>query len=341
VSTAPVEPECATWPEAEIVAAPARAKDLDGPRLLVRRRAPLILGPRGEELIALPGQPAISLFTGAGGIDLGIEQAGFCVLCQVEWDHVACETLIMNRPNFFRSSALIQADITTLPTSAILAEANLRVGECAFIGGGPPCQGFSVAGKRDPTDARNNLIYDFLRVVREAQPAHFMMENVPGLVSMSKGAIMRDFLAVAYAGYYELVYGLVECSEYGVPQHRCRFICTGTRRDLFEIGGTLASLPRPEHFGDRDLEELRAIEESVILTPEMTERRALITHPPGIRYFPDRPVLVPPAPIGPRGENGHHGRSKAFLEFFRKLRAEEPDRIVTAPTGPYTRPRQE
>ncbi len=326
------EPRRAEWPEAEILAEPVREKDLKAPLLLVRRRSHLLLGPREEDLIRLPGRPVISLFTGAGGFDLGIEQAGFCCLVQHERDQAACETLLMNRPNCFREAALIQGDIYHTPTEMLLDAANLRVGEAALVIGGPPCQGFSTSTPRRKErmktgDARNDLVFEYLRVVKEAMPQFFIMENVPGFTDFNKGAYLAEFLRAAHGAYYELVYGLVDAVEYGVPQNRCRFICMGTRRDLYACEGLLCSLPTPETFSDRDLESISTI---ATLFPDADAE--LLTHPPGIRYFPDRPVLVPPRPIfnGNHKEDGSRdsGRSQVFLDFYRRLMREEPDRLV-------------
>jgi DNA (cytosine-5)-methyltransferase 1 len=323
------------WPEATVVAEPVRHKGRDGttaPRVLVRRNRHLILGPREQDLITLPGRPVISLFTGAGGFDLGVEQAGFCCLVQHEWDHAACETLLMNRPGYFRHAALIQGDIRQTPTGMLLREANLRVGEACLVIGGPPCQGFSTANPNRKKamaegDARNDLVFEFLRVVREAKPEFFIMENVPGLVDFNKGEYFEWFLREAFGSFYELVYGLVDAVEYGVPQYRCRFICMGTRRDLYECEGVLGSLPEPVCFSDRDLARLDTLG---TLFPDADAD--MLRHPPGIRYFPDRPVLRPPRPTSNRGDGAEvRGRSKAFVEFYRKLLLEEPDRIVTGP----------
>jgi DNA-cytosine methyltransferase len=212
----------------------------------------------------------------------------------------------------------------------ILREAGLRVGEAHLVVGGPPCQGFSTAnsnrGRAEVEgDQRNDLLFEFLRVVRQAHPHFFIMENVPGLLSFNKGAYLRAALKTAYDGYYELVYGLLNAVEYGVPQFRCRFFLVGTRRDLFAINGTLASLPAPQNFFDQDLKKIELWTPAPLFHGEDLE---LLTHPPGIRYFPDRPVLVPPVPIRSNGQECP-GRSKSFIEFYRKLRREEPDRIVT------------
>lgn len=313
-----------TWPQAEIVAMPAR--QVDGVKHLVRRRTGGLITSLDDEVVCFDGPPAISLFTGCGGMDLGLEQAGFCTAVQVEWCESACATLIGNRPNCFRNAALIQADIRKLPTWEILKAAGLYVGEAAVLCGGPPCQGFSTSNPKawvNGYDARNDLVFEFLRVVREAQPESFVMENVPGFTRFNDGKYMERYLAAAYACGYELVYGLVDCVEYGVPQYRCRFICNGTRRDLAMIDGMLGALPEPECFGLDDttrIELLRGLD-----GPEAAEEMRKLIRAPGIRYFPDRPVLYPPPP------RGDEGRSKMFLRFYEHLERTEPDRIVRVP----------
>ena len=292
---------------------------------MVRRRHSGLIGPNGEDIFVAPGQTVISLFTGAGGMDLGMEQAGFCTLVQHEYDEAACLTLIANRPRCFTHAALIQGDICKTPTSMLLAESGLRVGEPDVITGGPPCQGFSISNMkacRGKYDVRNDLVFEYLRVVIEAKPKFFIFENVPGFLSFNKGEYFKAFLQAAYNCYYELVYGLLDAVEYLVPQHRVRFFCMGTRRDLFEIEGQICSLPKPICFSDKDLLKLKDI---VALPLLFQGEEDLLTHAPGIRYFPDRPILFPPSPT----HDGH--RSKRFIEFYRELERIEPDRIVNEP----------
>lgn len=248
------------WDEAVIVEAPRKFKDAAIPRVLVRRKLPAFTNPDGSELVYFDGNPAISLFTGCGGFDLGMEWAGFIPVVQHEWDDSCCWTLLANRPQCFRNSALIQGDIYKTPTEMLLAAGGLRVGECHLLTGGPPCQGFSVMGLRNPKDERNDLIFQFLRVVREAQPKFFIMENVAGLLTKPNREYFERFLAMAYGCFYELVYGLVDCVEYGVPQYRCRFICAGTRRDMFAIDGILSTLPAPTCFSNQDLANISFLE---------------------------------------------------------------------------------
>lgn len=318
--------ECQVWPEAEIMADPVQ--EPDEPRVLVRRRESKLVSPNGEDIFYLPGPPVISLFTGAGGMDIGLEHAGFATVVQHEMSKEACETLITNRPPYFRQAALIQGDIRKTPTAMLLKEAGLRVGEATIVAGGPPCQGFSVAGKRGGSeryDKRNDLVFEFLRVVRDAKPRHFVFENVPGFVSFP-GAIdgkeyLEVFLREAYEAFYDIVYGLLDAVCYGVPQHRVRFFAMGTRRDLVECDGVIASLPAAmTHLSQEDLIVLAQPPDTLFEVSTDWRR-----YNPGIRYFPDRPVLKPPPPT-------HGGRiSQSHIDFYREIESREPDRIVWHP----------
>lgn len=320
------------WVEGEVVELPVRGKDLIEPRVLVRRReSPLVSPYADEDLVICEGYPSISLFTGAGGMDIGLERAGFMTRVQHEWGQAACQTLIGNRPIYFRHSALIQGDIRQTPTSMLLREANLRVGETYLLSGGPPCQGFSTANSkagRGECDLRNDLVFEYLRVVREAQPKFFIFENVANFQSF-KGKnpatgerYHEQFLRMAHESYYELVYGLIDCVEYGVPQYRVRWICAGTRRDMFEVDGMLSSLPKPTNFGKDDLPTILTLDGGLFQSDVHR-----LTRQPGIRYFPDRPVLVTPCPTSRVG----NGRSKTFHEFYDRIEREEPDRLVRTP----------
>ncbi len=319
------------WPEATIVdeiepgAAPGMA-----PRLIVRRNATELAGPADERVFCLPGQPAISLFSGAGGMDLGLEQAGVCVLAQHELDAAACETLLANRPRCCRHAALIQGDLCRTPTATILKAAGLRVGETFMLTGGPPCQGFSTAGRRDPTDPRNSLLYEFLRVVREAAPQFFVMENVPGLVTMQRGRVLHDFLDATCESYYEPVYGLLNAVEYGVPQDRTRLIVVATRRDLWEIEGKLAAMPSPEYFEPEVARFLDWADDRLLL-PDVRAEACDATTVYGIRHVPGQPYIRPLAPLTRR--NGACYRSQAYLDLYRRLMATDPDRVVHQPRG--------
>lgn len=184
----------------------------------------------------------ISLFTGAGGLDLGLEAVGFETRCCVELDPYSCETLRKNkeigirtgRHNFFSSAEILDKDIKSVATEQILKSAKLEVGEAALISGGPPCQAFSVFGRRQGMkDPRGAVVWEFVRVVREASPRAFVFENVPGLLSVDNEEAFKKFKAALCEQIggtkYEISYFLVESAEYGIPQFRKRIIIIGSR----------------------------------------------------------------------------------------------------------------
>lgn len=188
---------------------------------------------------------AISLFSGAGGMDLGFERAGFDVVVAVEKDKACCETLRRNRPR----TKIIQADISTVQTRTILEEGSLAVGEAAVVFGGPPCQPFSLAGERKGLgDSRGNLVMEFIRIVREALPVSFVMENVVGLANWGGGSALRMFLREFCKPInngpkeesYCVAWAKLDAVCYGVPQHRERLIIVGNRlgKDFWFPRGT-------------------------------------------------------------------------------------------------------
>jgi len=204
------------------------------------------------------GKPiSISLFAGAFGLDLGIEQAGFNTISVVEKDRDATKTIALNRPHLQESA--VPREIEKVNTQDLLAEGGrvlkldraLRPGEVDLVTGGPPCQPFSTAGKRGSVmDPRGSLFMDFIRIVKEVQPRFFLMENVRGLLSAPirhrpinqrgknypplepdemPGAALNVVLAEMKELGYSVVYNLLEAADYGVPQNRERVIFIGSR----------------------------------------------------------------------------------------------------------------
>jgi DNA (cytosine-5)-methyltransferase 1 len=124
--------------------------------------------------------PIISLFSGALGLDLGLEQAGFKLTVAVECNRFAADTIRTNRPDVF----LFERRIEEISTREILDAAGLKAGDPFVLTGGPSCQAFSTAGLRGSmSDPRGVMFREFLRVVREAKPRFFVMENVKGVLS--------------------------------------------------------------------------------------------------------------------------------------------------------------
>src|SRR3990172_6375499 len=125
----------------------------------------------------------ISLFTGAMGLDLGFERAGFQVRVALEKDPRAVKTIGANRP----SIPVIDRDISEVATDEILEKAGLQVGETTVITGGPPCEPFSTAGRRrSMQDRRATAVLEFIRVIEEAKPHAFVFEQVPGFLRAAK-----------------------------------------------------------------------------------------------------------------------------------------------------------
>jgi len=134
----------------------------------------------------------LDLFAGCGGFSLGAEAAGFNIAAAVEIDPIHALTHHFNFPY----GAIICKDIRNVSRSLI--EEKLRISdfntEIDLIIGGSPCQGFSLIGKRDKNDTRNQLIYEYARIVNELKPKYFLFENVPGIINGDTKKIFEDFL---------------------------------------------------------------------------------------------------------------------------------------------------
>lgn len=160
----------------------------------------------------------VGLFSGCGGLDLGFKQAGFDILWANDFDKDSVETYKNNIGDH-----IVLGDITEIPSKKIPSDFDVLLG-------GFPCQGFSVANtKRTMKDERNFLYLEMLRIIKDKKPKFFVAENVKGLLSMEKGAviemIVKDFKKIGY----KVDYRLLTASDYGVPQHRQRVFIIGNR----------------------------------------------------------------------------------------------------------------
>lgn len=162
----------------------------------------------------------VSLFSGAGGLDLGLIQAGHQIIWANDIDSDSCETYKSNI-----SSHIICSDISSINTEDIP--------DCDVVVGGFPCQGFSVANlRRDADDDRNKLYKHFYRIIKGKKPEYFIAENVRGILSLDNGnAIKRIIKDFSEAGY-RVKYKVFNMADFGVPQTRIRVIIAGTRSDL-------------------------------------------------------------------------------------------------------------
>jgi DNA (cytosine-5)-methyltransferase 1 len=174
---------------------------------------------------------ALSLFSGGGGLDLGFSAAGFTVGCSSDIDPFSCKTLVLNKGKkpFYTHAHSIPADIRKISASDLLKEANLR-GEIDIVLGGPPCQAFSIFGQRKGLgDPRGNLVWEYLRIIREVQPKAFVFENVSGLKSIHGGELYVEILEQLVACGYTVSAHSYQVADFGIPQFRDRVFFIGAR----------------------------------------------------------------------------------------------------------------
>ncbi len=170
----------------------------------------------------------LDLFSGAGGMSLGFAQAGFEVVAAVDNWRDALGTFALNEPS-------AKVFLTDMSDQRIARELFNSLPDVDVVIGGPPCQGFSIAGKRDPFDPRNMLYKSFVEAIKIKKPKAFVMENVPTIASPTNAElfaeIIQDFKNLGYAVQARVL----RASEYAVPQNRRRMFIVGTRSDISEF----------------------------------------------------------------------------------------------------------
>lgn len=289
--------------------------------------------------------PAISLFSGAGGLDYGVEQAGYSVRVSVERDADSVATLRRNFPQ----SAVLEGDIRTLTTRRILRAAGLRKGEAELLVGGPPCTPFSKSGnwleyKRTGADPEASLLDEYVRVLDQARPRAFILENVYGLAYQNHNAAWFErLLAAARWLRYNVAAQVLLAADYGVPQRRQRVFVLGSldREPDF---------PTPTHSGPH--EARRGFDESL---PRHVTSGEVIGDLVGRDdlYEPEEEVngrwghLLPEIPPGDNylyftEKRGHpkplFGWRKRYWSFLLKLDPSQPSPTIQAQPGPYIGP---
>lgn len=168
----------------------------------------------------------ISLFSGCGGLDLGFERAGFNIPVANEFDPAIFETYRVNHPQ----THLIEGDIRKITKSDIMPYIS---GEVDGIIGGPPCQSWSEAGAlRGIEDARGQLFFDYIRILKDFQPKFFLAENISGMLSNRHSAAVQNILSLFEDAGYNVTLTLVNAKDYGVAEERKRVFYIGFRKDL-------------------------------------------------------------------------------------------------------------
>ncbi|MBI3523159.1 MAG: DNA cytosine methyltransferase [Betaproteobacteria bacterium] len=172
----------------------------------------------------------IDLFAGAGGLSLGFEQAGFDIAAAIEIDPIHCAVHEYNFPY----SKVICASVADVTGEDIRHSANLGNVDIDVVCGGAPCQGFSLIGKRALDDPRNQLVFHYVRLVKELQPRYCVFENVKGLTLGKHAGFLDELIAALSEAGYDVVlpYLVLNAADFGVPQDRRRLFLVGARRGL-------------------------------------------------------------------------------------------------------------
>lgn len=281
---------------------------------------------------------AISLFTGAGGMDIGVAAAGFRIALATDMDPYCIETL---RANMGEETVILEGRIEDIPTETFLEASGLRRGEVDLIFGGPPCQPYSKSAhwtmrEGGLSDPRSRTLLEFLRVVQEAQPRAFLLENVYGLAYKKYRHILDSFVLGAEKAGYAVRWKVLNAADYGVPQIRERLFVIGIR-------GTTPVFPEPTHSPGGDLlrepyvtagqalEGLSVPEEEL---PELEVRgrweKELRAIPPGQNYLYLTAHKGHPNPV-------FRWRQK-YWSFLLKLSPDKPSWTIQAQPGPWVGP---
>lgn len=281
---------------------------------------------------ARPEYPVLSFFSGAMGLDIGLERAGLDVVLAQELDAKAVETIRAN------GHAVVDGDLRKLladdpELTGFMAQAGLAKGETFAVVGGPPCQPFSTAGHRKGLDDdRGLLIFDYLKAIDAIQPRFMVLENVKGILNAAgtSGTTLLDEILSTLKGMgYSTTWGVVDAVHYGAPQFRERMIIIGSRdrEPVF--------IPTPTHFPQHQNADYRwrtlgqAIEgiepgESAAFSPKV--QRVLDLVPEGGNWR-----SLPPA-IAEEAMGGAWKSGGGKVGFFRRLsRAEPSPTLVTSP----------
>ena len=174
---------------------------------------------------------AVDLFAGAGGLSLGLEQAGYEIAAAVEYDPIHAAVHEFNFPY----GKTFAADCSKITGEQIRQESEIGDREIHLVAGGPPCQGISMMGKRALDDPRNALLKEFVRLTLELEPRYFLMENVAGLMVGGHRQLIDEVMEMVQAdGKYRVLTPIrvLSAAEYGTPQARKRVIVLGARSDV-------------------------------------------------------------------------------------------------------------
>ncbi len=303
---------------------------------------------------------AISLFSGAGGLDLGCEAAGFETRAAVESDPTARQSLLANAASHFPSLTRERTfqDIITLDYDRLLDAAILEPSETDLLHGGPPCTPFSKSGywlayKRAGEDPKASLLDHYVEALHAIRPKALLMENVFGLAYQNHNRpILERFIAGVHDAGYALDHKIILAADHGVPQLRQRLICVGIRSDLLDQPAATWRFdwPTDTHAGPHE----RRVDWDTSLLQHVTAAQALESLDPA-----DNPPEVEEAIDGtyadalrevPPGENYLHLTAKRghpnprfmwrarYWSFLLKLHPDRPSPTIQGQPGPWVGP---
>jgi DNA (cytosine-5)-methyltransferase 1 len=235
---------------------------------------------------------AVDLFCGAGGASLGLVQAGWDLRLAADADQACSLTHRANLPGEF-----LTADLRTVDADKVMSAADTTPGQLDLLFAGPPCQGFSIIGSRVVWDQRNNLFREVLRLASDLRPRCVVIENVPGLVTLARGAYLRAILEGLSAAGYDAACAELLAAQYRAPQMRWRLIIIAWRKDLGIPAGY--GFPRPA-AGTADIGD-----------------------------------LLPNCTISPRQLEGFVTTADAISDLPAVVAGEEATHYVGPPVGPY------
>lgn len=185
---------------------------------------------------------AIELFSGAGGLSIGLEKAGFSVILANEIEPDFANTFAKNHPE----TKVLTADIHSIDFKQELHK--LGSTKVSLVSGGPPCQGFSTVGSKNKQDPRNSLFFEYLRAITEILPDYLIFENVSGFKNMYHGEAFKTLLSELDLLGYHSASAILEASDFGLPQKRQRTIVIGWQKHLPRV-----ELPQPTNSEESSL----------------------------------------------------------------------------------------
>jgi DNA (cytosine-5)-methyltransferase 1 len=303
---------------------------------------------------------AVSLFSGAGGLDIGCASAGFETRAVVESNRIARQSLLANAGTYLAglTSDRVFEDIVALDFDALLDAAELEPGEADLLHGGPPCTPFSKSGywlayKRAGEDPKASLLDHYVEALRAIGPKALLMENVFGLAYQNHNRpILERFIAGVHNAGYALDHKIILAADHGIPQLRQRLICVGIRADLLDEPAATWRFdwPTDTHAGPHE----RRVGWNQSLLPHVTAAQALESLDPA-----DNPPEVEEAIDGtyadalrevPPGDNYLHLTAKRghphpqfkwrtrYWSFLLKLHPDRPSPTIQGQPGPWVGP---